>query len=100
MVSFSLQTFAVGLVAALIASRLRRPSLRSLQVLGGVVAVASMAMDVPIDASPAAKATLAVMHLVVGAAYVASLQLARRPVEQRSSAVARVAHADLEPVAA
>src|SRR4051812_36726503 len=40
-VGFCLQAFAVGLVAALIANRLGRPSLRSLQILGAVIAVGS-----------------------------------------------------------
>jgi hypothetical protein len=75
-VSFSLETFAVGLVAAVVAARLGR-SLRALQILGAVVAVLSTGMDVSIDATLPAKLTLACMHLVVGLAYVASLQVVR-----------------------
>ncbi len=76
-VSLTLMTFAVGLVAALIADKLRRPGLRALQAVGAVVAVVSIVMDLSIDSTVAAKATLALMHLVVGAAYVAALDIAR-----------------------
>jgi hypothetical protein len=76
-VSFSLMAFAVGLVAALIVAKLGRPNLRVLQVLGAVIAVASTAMDIPIDSTLAAKLSLASMHLVMGFAYVTTLQAAR-----------------------
>ena len=78
-VSFTLMTFAIGLVAAFIVDRMRRPSLRMLQVVGAFIAVASISMDVSIDSSFAAKATLALMHIVVGVAYVCALELARSP---------------------
>jgi hypothetical protein len=76
-VSFTLMTFAVGLVAALIADKVRRPHLGALQAVGAVVAVVSVAMDLSIDSTVAAKATLALMHLVVGVAYVAALEIVR-----------------------
>ena len=75
-VSFTLMCFAAGLLAAAIARALRRPSYRVLQVVAAVIAVASVAMDLPIDGSPAAKVLLASMHLVTGAAYVIGLQIA------------------------
>jgi hypothetical protein len=55
---------------------LRRPGYRALQVVGAVIAVASIAMDLPIDGSPAAKLLLASMHLVTGAGYVVALEVA------------------------
>lgn len=71
--SLSLFSFAAGIAASLIVARLRRPSLRALQVLGAVLAVLSTAMDLQIESAVGA-VTLASMHLVVGAAYVASLR--------------------------
>src|SRR5690348_8455882 len=47
-VSFTFMTFAAGLVAALIANKVRRPSLRALQIAGAVIAVVSVGMDVSI----------------------------------------------------
>jgi uncharacterized protein DUF6069 len=76
-VSFSLMAFGVGLVAALIAARVGRPSLHALQVLGAVIAVASTSMDIGIDSTVAAKLSLATMHLVMGIAYVVSLRAAQ-----------------------
>jgi hypothetical protein len=75
-VTFTLMAFAVGLVAAAVARGLRRPGYRALQVVGAVIAVASIAMDLPIDGSPAAKLLLASMHLVTGAGYVVALEVA------------------------
>ena len=76
-VGFCLQAFAVGLVAALVANRLGRPSLRSLQILGAVIAVGSTVMDVGIDSALPAKLLLASMHIVTGVAYVAAVQVVR-----------------------
>jgi hypothetical protein len=78
-VSLSLISFAIGLVAAVIAVRLGR-GLRALAALGAVLAVISTWSDFTIDGNGAAKVTLASMHLVVGIAYVASLRLAPRDV--------------------
>ena len=93
-VSFTLMCFAVGLVAAAVARGLQRPDVRVLQVVAAVIAVASVAMDVPIDGSPAAKLLLASMHLITGAGYVAALEIAAS-----SSPVAAVGRRP-EPVAA
>jgi Family of unknown function (DUF6069) len=76
-VSLTLMTFAVGLVAALVVDKVRRPSLRALQIVGATVAVLSISMDVSIDSTISAKATLALMHLVVGVAFVGLLERAR-----------------------
>ena len=76
--SLSLFSFAAGIVAALVVARLRRPSLRALQVLGGALAVISTVMDLQIESAIGA-VTLASMHLVVGASYVVGLGLAQRP---------------------
>lgn len=78
-VSFSLEAFAVGLVVALIATKLHRPNRRALQGLGAAVAVLSIAMDLTIDSTAPSKATLALMHLVIGAAYVVALELSAAP---------------------
>jgi Family of unknown function (DUF6069) len=92
-VSFTLMCFAAGLLAAVIARWVRRPSYRVLQVVGAVIAVASVAMDVPLDGSPAATVLLASMHLVTGAAYVIGLEIAHRrstaAVEQHPAAERR-----------
>jgi hypothetical protein len=76
-VSLSLMSFAVGIIAAAVATKLRRPSLRTMQIIGAVLAVVSTWGDFTIEGDVAAKATLAVMHLVVGAAYIAVLQVVR-----------------------
>jgi hypothetical protein len=76
-VSFTLMTFAIGLAAAIVADKLRRPGFRALQIVGAVIAVVSITMDLSIDSTIVAKATLALMHLVVGAAYVGALEIAR-----------------------
>jgi hypothetical protein len=94
-VSLTLMTFGAGLVAVLIADKFRRPGLRALQAVGAVVAVVSVVMDLSIDSTVAAKTTLALMHLVVGAAYVAALEVARTArVSRRTDATAaRANHA-------
>jgi hypothetical protein len=85
--SLSLMAFAVGLIAAAVSVRWGRPSLRSLQVLGAVLAVVSTYSDFTIEGAASATVTLAVMHLVVGVAYIASLQSVRITVP--TAAVAR-----------
>jgi hypothetical protein len=99
-VSFTLMCFAAGLLAAAVARGLRRPGFRVLQVVGAVIAVASVAMDAPIDGSVSAKLLLATMHVVTGAGFVAALEVAHR----RSIAVERHPAATVErrpqPVAA
>jgi hypothetical protein len=86
-VEFVAMSFIVGIVAAAVATKLRRPSL-PMQVIGAVLAVVSTWSDFTIDGSVAAKATLALMHLVVGAAYIAVLQLVR---SRRTTAVSDTA---------
>lgn len=82
----SLVSFAVGLVAALVAARWGRPCLRVLQILGGVVALGTIYSDVALDASTSSRVVLASMHIVVGVAYVACLHAVR-------SSAPRPAHA-------
>jgi hypothetical protein len=77
-VSFTLMCFAAGILAAAVARWVRRPSYRVLQVVGAVIAVASVAMDVPIDGSVSAKLLLASMHIVTGAGYITALEVAHR----------------------
>ena len=72
-VILSLMSFAIGLVAAAVAARWDR-GLRALQVVGAALAVISTWGDFTIDGSGAATATLALMHLVVGAVYVTTLE--------------------------
>jgi hypothetical protein len=83
-VSLSLMSFVLGIIAAAVATKLRRPSLRTMQVIGAVLAVVSTWGDFVIDGKVAAKATLAVMHFVVGAAYIAVLEVAQ---SRRTTAV-------------
>jgi hypothetical protein len=66
-VSFTLMSFAVGLVVAALVARFRPASLRALAVVGGIVGVVTMAMDFSVD-STAGAITLASMHLVTAAA--------------------------------
>jgi hypothetical protein len=74
-------------------------SLRAFQVVGGLLAVISTYGDFFIDGTTAAKATLALMHIVVGAAYITSLQAARSASVTRAAATSTAA-TRLEPVAA
>jgi len=77
-VSLSVISFAIGLLAAAVATRADRPRvLRGLQVLGAGLAVVTTYGDFGIDGSAAAKVTLIAMHLVVGAAYVVTLRAVR-----------------------
>jgi hypothetical protein len=98
-VSLSVMSFALGIVAVAAATKLRRPSLRTMQILGAVLAVVSTWGDFTIDGTVAAKATLAPMHFVVGAAFIAVLRVAEsRRTEAPSDA--RVVVAAAQPVAA
>jgi hypothetical protein len=101
-VSFTLMCFAVGVLAAVVARWLRRPGYRALQVVAAAVAVVSVAMDIPIDASPTAKVLLATMHLVTGAAYVTTLEVAHRRshVARQEPVAERAAEHRVQPVAA
>ena len=83
-VSFTLMSFAVGLVVAALFARFRPASLRALAVVGGIVGVVTMAMDFSVD-STAGAITLASMHLVTAAAYVRSLRLAATTPAVRAS---------------
>ena len=87
-VSFTLMSFAVGLVVAALFARFRPASLRALAVVGGIVGVVTMAMDFSVD-STAGAITLASMHLVTAAAYVRSLRVAA------TTPTVRAAHAQL-----
>jgi hypothetical protein len=98
-VSLSVISFVVGLAAAAVVVKLHRRGLRALQVVGVVLAVATTYADFGIDGSAAAKVTLMLMHLVVGAAYVVALQRVRSAHEQAVAASA-VAQPELAPVAA
>ena len=77
-VTFALMSIAAGLVVAVVVSRLRRPRLGVLEVVAASIAVLSTAMDLPIESAAPAKALLASMHLVVGAAFVLGLRIAQR----------------------
>ena len=94
-VSLTLTSFAVGILVAAAAAKLRRPSLRTMQVVGAVLAVVSTWGDFTIDGTVAAKVTLGVMHFVVGAAYIAVLRVAqsRRSALVTETPVAVTTHA-------
>ena len=77
-ISLSLFSLALGTIAAAVSMRIGRPSLRSWQIVGGVVAAASTFGDFTIDATVAGKLLLLSMHVVAGVAYVTSLQVAKR----------------------
>ncbi len=99
--SLSVMSFVVGLAAAAVVVKRRRRGLRTLQVLGAVLAVATTYGDFGIDGSTAAKVTLIAMHLVVGAAYVATLQRVRvRAAGEQAVAGPAVASPELAAVAA
>jgi hypothetical protein len=72
-VSLSLMSFGVGLVAAAVVHRVRPQGLRVLAAVGAALGVLTMAMDLSVD-SAAAGVTLAAMHLVVGVAYLLALR--------------------------
>lgn len=67
----------VGLACAAIVSRRLPWGLRAVQIAGAVIAVASVLMPISLDADVAAKLVLAAMHLVTGAAFVATIGRAR-----------------------
>jgi hypothetical protein len=98
--SLSLISFAIGVAAAVVATWWKRPSLRALQVVGGIVAVVSTYGDFTIDGRAAATALLASMHIVAGAVYIASLQIVRSSTSTRSAVASPTAHAGLETLAA
>lgn len=70
--------FLAGLgLTAVVAPRWRR-GMFTVGALGAVLAVGSVLMPLGLHASTGARITLAAMHLVVGAAFVGGLALARR----------------------
>jgi hypothetical protein len=73
-VVMSVLLFGVGLVAAAVATRIGRPSRRLLQVVAVGLVVLSCVGFPSMDASASTRLTLAVMHVVVGAAYVLALR--------------------------
>jgi hypothetical protein len=83
--SLSLISFAIGLAAAVVATWWKRPSLRALQIVGGIVAVVSTYGDFTIDGTAAATVLLASMHIIAGVFYIASLQIARSRTTTRSA---------------
>ena len=92
-VLLSAGSFAVGLAAASVASRWGRRGLRRLQVVGAMLAVVSTWGDFSIEGTRAATATLVLMHLVIGVAYVSSLEVVRSH-WQRSTAGQGIIAAD------
>lgn len=71
--------FGAGVIVAAIALLLGRPSLRAVQVFGGVVAVVSLFMVFDADElSTSGAVVLGVMHIVSGIAYIAALEVLRR----------------------
>jgi len=77
-VTVTLLTMAVGWVFAGLAVRVHRPGLRSMAAIGGVFAVLSSLAPLSLDADTSVKVTLAGLHLVTGAFYVAGIARLRR----------------------
>ena len=95
-VSFTLMAFAFGVVVAALAMRIGRPRLATIETLAAVVAVASTAMDLPIDSTAPAKVLLASMHLVAGVAFIAALRRA----DHINQATLTISSAEHEPATA
>lgn len=74
----SVASLLIGLGVAHLARRRGPRALRVRQIMGGVVAVASAGMPLAASGDSGARLTLALMHLVVGAAWVAALSRMRR----------------------
>lgn len=74
----SVVPFLIGLGVAHLVRRRGPRALRILQVVGGVIAVASVAMPLSALGDTPARLTLALMHLIVGAAWVTALAQMRR----------------------
>lgn len=72
-VTVTLLTMAVGWVLAGLAVRVHRPGLRSMATIAGLFAVLSSLAPLSLDADTSAKITLAGLHLVTGAFYVAGI---------------------------
>jgi len=71
-----LVTFAmmlVGWAAVALAARHHRPSLTTIAIIGAVVALASCAAPLTIDAGSSVKLTLASLHLIAGLCYLAGI---------------------------
>ena len=100
-VSLSVISFAIGLLAAAVVVRVGRPrALRALQVLGAGLAVLTTYGDFGLDGSTAAKVTLILMHVVVGVAYVGVLEVVRRSQPAAVRAATRVPSVGAAPLAA
>lgn len=83
-VVFTVIPLAVGIAIALaVATRVRRV-VRVLQTLAVVVAVGSVPLPLAAAIDTATGVVLAVMHLVVGAAYIAAIQPANQLAGRRS----------------
>lgn len=65
-----------GLVA--FARRQGRPTMRAVEVVAGTVAVVSIALPLAAEGTLAAQLTLAAMHLLTGAVFIAAVELLRR----------------------
>lgn len=70
----------VGVLVAALLGRLRSWLLRAGQVVGGLLAVLSVAGPMLAVTDPGTRLSLALMHLVVGVAAVAALEVIRRAV--------------------
>jgi hypothetical protein len=93
-------SFALGLIVAGVANRLGRPRLVTVQVVAAALAIVSIGEDLVIDASAAAKATLAAMHLVAGAVYVTALHVASTRLRASAAPLATAHQPASENVAA
>lgn len=66
------------LVGAALAALLGAPRVRLVQIIGAVIALLSAVAPLMLTGSAAAKAVLALLHLITGVVFVASLEVARR----------------------
>lgn len=77
-VNLTWMSFAVGLVAAVIAGRIGPRSLRTVQIVGSILALLTIIPDFTIDGPASATLSLASMHVVAGFVFVTAVARARR----------------------
>lgn len=74
----TLLAMTLGWALVGLAARHHRPGLRTMALIGGIVGVVSVLSPLSIDADSSARLTLAGLHLVTGAFYVAGIASLRR----------------------
>ncbi len=74
----TLVALVLGWGLVVFARRQGRPTMRAVEVVAGTVAVVSIALPLAAEGTLAAQLTLAAMHLLTGAVFIAVVQLLRR----------------------